>query len=820
MFQNIQEDRFDETKEETTVKKNILTNAISKKYILLYILTFMVSTIGIKQGVSPCSLAIVAAVGANEIPIIITLVLSLIGNIIGCGTGSILTYIITILIFFASFFTAEPKYNEESRNEKIKFGKRIFISSLIVGIAKVFISGFLWYDLFVAIAMSMMTFVLYKIFVNAITVLINFYEKRAFTLEEMMGAAIVLTIAVCSLGNLQIFGFSIRNIIAIFIVLVLGWKNGMLVGATSGITIGVTLGIIAETEPIIIAAYAISGFIAGILNRFGKIGVIAGFILGDVILTYLQNGGLENVILFKEILIAGIGLLAVPKNIKLDIENIIGNKQFLPVGGNRGLNKSNETVEKLKDVSKAVQEMANNYEDIVNQDKNDIKKKNKQIFITEMLNATDSLDENILYDSISNTEGKIVNDIFETLLEKQFIKEKDLIQIFAKNNNLIVGFEDEEKNVNQEIEKMTQAINSAYRISKMNFIFDARLKQEKKNTQSQLNGVSKAISAIADELKDDIKTELKNEEEYAKEKETIVFLLKEKEILAEEISINKKTEERFNIELYINQTNKKDVENIISNILSKTLKEKIKFVKKSKIKNEKIEKYTYISDDKYSIEVGQAIAIKDGMTVSGDSILNTRLKDGKYLLAISDGMGSGAEARKSSQIVIKMLKRLLDSGFKKETSIDLINSNLLNVGEDIYATLDIAIIDLYKGNVEFIKSGSAPSYVKTKKKIQLIKSATLPTGIVKNAVAEVVNRNVEDGDIILMCSDGVIDSNVEYKNKTLWVKYLMEDIQNTNPQKISDIVLNEAVDNCYGKVKDDMSIVVFKIRDGSFLTKN
>ena len=199
------------------------------------------------------------------------------------------------------------------------------------------------------------------------------------------------------------------------------------------------------------------------------------------------------------------------------------------------------------------------------------------------------------------------------------------------------------------------------------------------------------------------------------------------------------------------------------------------------------------------------------MTVSGDSLLHSRLKDGKYLIAISDGMGSGPEARKSSQIVIKMLQRLLDSGFNKETSIELINTNLLNVGEDVYETLDIAIVDLYKGSIEFIKAGCAPTYIKNKKKIQLIKSENLPTGIVKNISKDIIERKIEDGDLILMCSDGVIDSNVEYKNKALWVKYLLEDMQNTNPQKTADLVLNEAIDNNFGKVKDDMSVLTFKL---------
>ena len=806
MFQNIQDEKRDSTKEETTKKKSILTNAISKKYIVLYIITLMVSTIGLGQTISPASLAMVVAVGANEIPIIIVLLLGLIGNIIGCGWGSILPYIITVLIFFSSFFIREPKYNEESRNEKIKLGKRLFVASLIVGIVKTIISGFLLYDIFVAISMSMLTFILYKVFVNSIIVILEFNEKKAFTLEEIMGASVLLTIAVCCIGNFQIFGFSIRNIIAIFMVLALGWKNGMLVGATSGVSIGVTLGIISGNEPVIIAAYAISGLIAGILNRFGKIGVVLGFILGNILITYLSNGGVENLIVFKEILIAGIGLLALPKSIKLDIENIIGDKPFLPVASNRGLDKSKETIEKLKNMSEAVEQMANSYTDN-SQKLEENKESNKQIFITELLNSTESLEDNILYDNISDVEGKIVDEIFEELLKKQFIKEKELIEIFAQNNNYIVGFDDDERTVKDEVQRMTRAINSAFRISKMNFVWTEKIKEEKKNVGSQLSEVSKAISSIAEDLKKETTTE----NSFAKEKEEISVLLKEKEILVQELSISKNEDERIVVELYIEKTNKKNVHNIILKILEKVLKEKLDITQKDVIDSNKTEKIICKSADKFVIEIGQAIAIKDGNKISGDSLLHTKLQDGKYLIAISDGMGSGERAKKSSQIVVNMLQKLLNTGYNKESSIDLINTNLLNVSQDVYATLDVAIVDLFKGNIEFIKAGCAPTYVKNNKKVQIIKSASLPTGIVKNNSKDVIERKIEDEELIVMCSDGIIDSNVEYKNKALWVKYLLEDMENTNPQKCADILLNEAVDNNYGNIKDDMSVLAFKI---------
>ena len=793
MFQNVLEADNVNTKEEIGKGTKILSNVLSKKYILLYIVTLMISTIGMGQDMSPFSIAIVTAIIANEIPVIGILIFGLIGNIIGCGAGSIPTYIITMLIFFASFFTAQPRYNEDSRNEKILLSKRVFFSTLIVGLVKTFISGPMIYDVLVTITVSITTVVFYKIFTNAIIVITAFGEKRAFTLEEVMGTSLLLAVAVCSLQGLTVFGFSITNVLSIFIVLLLGWKNGMLVGATGGITIGVALGIIAGNEPITIAAYAISGLVAGILNRFGKIGVIVGFILGDVVLTYVSNGGIENLIIFQEILIAGLGLLAVPKSITIDIENIIGNNNFLPVGETRRLNRSKETIEKLNNVSNAVKDMAETYNNI---DEKDIKEKNKQIFITELLNYTENMENNILYEQISKVDGPIVNDIFNELMENQFIKEDGLLRVFAKNNNYIVGFQDDEKSVKQDIERMTQAINSAYRVSKIGFVWSVRLKEEKNNIEKQLKSVSQAISNIAE----DMKTEIKNDNFYSDEKDQISLLLKQKEILVQEISINKKEDNRFIVELYIEETEKDDVKNIILNILNRVLKEDMTVSEEKTIESEKCEKFVCISSDKFLIEVGQASSTKDGNSVSGDSILKVKLKDGKYLLAISDGMGSGPEARKSSQIVTKMLKRLLNSGFEKETSIDLINSNLLNVGEDIFATLDIAIVDLYKGNIEMIKSGCCPTYIKNKRKVQVIKSLALPAGVISNVSKEVFDKDIEDGDIMVMCSDGILDSNIEYKNKELWIKYLLEDIEVNNSQKIADILLQEAVDNSYGKV--------------------
>ena len=159
-----------------------------------------------------------------------------------------------------------------------------------------------------------------------------------------------------------------------------------------------------------------------------------------------------------------------------------------------------------------------------------------------------------------------------------------------------------------------------------------------------------------------------------------------------------------------------------------------------------------------------------------------------------------------------MLERLLKTGFEKDASIKLINSTMcLNAKDDMYATLDIAIFDLFKGNIEIVKNGSCPTFVKSKKDVQLIKSLSLPAGILDDIDLVTFDRDLEDGDIVVMCTDGIIDSNTEYNNKEMWVKDILSEMETDDVQKIADIIVQEAVDNNLGRPKDDMTVIVAKI---------
>lgn len=814
MFQNINESAIDmndyhkEEKKQKT-KKDIFSNIFAVKNIPIYIVTLMLSMVSISDGLSPFSLSMLGACISNSIPVLGVVIVSIIGNLVKFGATESLAYLLTALVMTFSMLIIRPKYNEEDNNEKISLAKNLFISTLVIQLARVGMSGFTIYDILSIIAFAIIVVVFYKIFVNAIGALQDLEQNKAFSIEEVLATSLMISISVSAFGDLSVYGFSIRNILSIFIVLLLGWKNGVLVGTTAGVTIGVTLGVITSSDPLMVAAYAISGMIAGILNKFGKIGVIIGFILGNVVLAYIANGYTVELIHFKEILIASIGLLAVPKNIRLDIQNFIPNMNFLPVTSDRALNKSKETAEKLNTVSETINELAKSYiENESLQDKDKLEENellnNKEVFINELLDNLNGYEDNMLYDDLSKVDGKIVDEIFKALVDKQEINRQDFITIFAKCNSYIVGFDDDKVSeyLETNIEQMIRVINTSYKISKTNFVWKKRIEENNKNLNTQLSGVSKAISNIADS----IQKEIEIEESYSKEKKEILELLRKKDIEIQEISINRN--QRFLVEVYMEKSNNTDTE-YIEKILSEILKEKIVLNVEASIGN----RLNFISDDKYIMAIGNAENTKSQSDISGDSTLTIRLKDGKYLVAISDGMGSGKEAKQSSEKALKMLENLLLSGFDKKTSVDLINSSLINQEKEIFATLDVAIIDLYQGNIEFIKNGACPTYIKNKNKVQIIKSDSLPVGILNNSTLQLFDRDITSGDIVVMCSDGILDSNVEYKNKELWVKYLLEDMETVNTRKISDLILTEAIDNNFGIAKDDMTVIAFKFQE-------
>lgn len=811
MFQNIDVKNVDTAvnEEESNYNKgkfeifnSIIGQAVTKQNLVLYLISFMMSMVSCGDGIAPFGMAIFAAACSNSIPVIFIYIVTMLGTALKFGSAGVLNYLLISLLFVAMILIFKPWYQEEYKNERRKLGRYVFLATLIINTIEVFFNGFLVYTFLLGIATSITTYIFYKIFSESLIVIREWGIKEAFSIEEIMGAALMVSVALLAISNVTLFGLNVGQVLMIIMILVLGWKNGIMVGATTGITIGTVIGIIGNGEPMLIASFALSGMVAGILNRFGKIGVIIGFMLGNALLTYIYNGNTVAVIYFKEILVASLGLILVPKSIKINIDDLFDKSSALPHGPIYKLTEDKYAASKLNNVSDAIQVMSDTYKDEKEE------KDPKEIFLNELSNRLEKVQDNVLYEDMYNFNNGIAEDTYNLLRKKQKITNIDLQDVFKNHSAYIVTLDNTQdlEDINKNTQEITNIINEAYKISNVTYIWKQKIDESKKVMSDQLENVSEAISNIAKEIE-------KDQNKFTKESAKIKLLAENNNISIVDLKI-KNNDERYLVNLYTDKCKDECYTEKIEEILSQVLEDEIKLQKKECAIDEEnnVCKQIYSSQDKYLLRVGIAKKTKDKSVVSGDTYIKTKLDDGKNLIALSDGMGSGPDARKSSKVAIKMLERLLKTGFEKDASIKLINSTMcLNAKDDMYATLDIAIFDLFKGNIEIVKNGSCPTFVKSKKDVQLIKSLSLPAGILDDIDLVTFDRDLEDGDIVVMCTDGIIDSNTEYNNKEMWVKDILSEMETDDVQKIADIIVQEAVDNNLGRPKDDMTVIVAKI---------
>lgn len=417
--------------------------------------------------------------------------------------------------------------------------------------------------------------------------------------------------------------------------------------------------------------------------------------------------------------------MVIPKDVKIDIKDVIPQMKCFPVTS--GVLEG-ETAKKLNDVSETIAQMARSYNESAQTtlDIKNIDEENKEIFIDELFNNLEDIEQNLFYDDLIE-DNDILADIYDELIKNNEITQNELINLLEAKSNCKI--EAESDDVKEACEEIVKLVNATYRIHKLNILWKVKEASNKQVLATQLGGVSKVISSLADDI----------DEKNTKEDE-------------------EKRQEKYTLEKVV---------------LTRT---------------------------------------KNKSEISGDNNTAIKLNDGKYMMAISDGMGSGMQANKSSKTVINMLKKLLTNGFDKEISIGLINSAVnLNSNEETYATIDISIIDLTSGNIEFIKNGACPTFIKSKNKVEAIKSISFPAGMLEKIDLVVYDKDLKKDDIVVMCSDGILESNTEYDNKEIWLKNLLENIETDNIEKIANIIIQEAIDNGLGVAKDDMTVIVAKL---------
>lgn len=216
----------------------------------------------------------------------------------------------------------------------------------------------------------------------------------------------------------------------------------------------------------------------------------------------------------------------------------------------------------------------------------------------------------------------------------------------------------------------------------------------------------------------------------------------------------------------------------------------------------------FIEAMKYQVLHGVAKITKEKERVSGDNFSCSMEEEGRFLMCLSDGMGSGIEACRESEVVVELIEQFIDSGFSRETAAKLVNSSLLLQSEDgMFSTMDVCTIDLYTGICNFLKAGAATTFVKRDHWVEAISSTSLAVGLVQQIDYETTSRKLYHGDFLIMVTDGVLDAlPLGQEEKTM--KEIIMQVHSQVPKELGRGILERVLSYCDYKARDDMTVLV------------
>lgn len=208
---------------------------------------------------------------------------------------------------------------------------------------------------------------------------------------------------------------------------------------------------------------------------------------------------------------------------------------------------------------------------------------------------------------------------------------------------------------------------------------------------------------------------------------------------------------------------------------------------------------------------GFSKAVKEDEDVSGDNYAVLESDKGRVTVMLSDGTGSGEKAGRDSERVLDLMEKMLEAGYGVDAAINMVNAALFTAGKDVnHPTLDICDIDLYEGSCQLRKVGGAVTFLKRAQEVEQMPGGSLPLGIFGQVEPEPVCLQLQDGDYLIMVSDGVVDAfgGEDYESA---LAGLIAGIQDRNPGEIAERLLRMAICAGAGKIQDDMTVGVVGI---------
>ncbi|EKN70327.1 stage II sporulation protein E, protein serine/threonine phosphatase [Neobacillus bataviensis LMG 21833] len=724
--------------------------------------------------------------------------LALIGLIVGAATVSLFnaasTFIITIA-FLVVFRIGQKWLTNEMRSLP-------FFVGIILGVGK-FAEAFILtkqltlYDVMMVGVQASLAFILTLIFLQSIPLLTLNKRRQLLKTEEIVCLIIMLASILSGTIGWKVYDMSIEHIMSRYLVLVFSFIAGATVGSTVGVVTGLIFSLASVSSFYHMSLLAFSGVLGGLLKEGKKIGVSIGLFIATLLIGMYGEGGGSILKTVLESSAAVLLFLLTPQAFTSRLAKYIPGTPEYTAEQQKYMRKMRDvTAQRVSQFSGVFHALSQSFSQM------------------EVLSEDDEKDREMDF-FMSNVTEKTC----QTCFKKEQCWAKNFNTTYAYMEEIIHEMDQNARNVSPRLtrewekhcsrsKKVYETIGQELTFFQANLKLKKQVRESRKLVADQLLGVSEVMENFAKEIQ-------RERENHHRQEEQIMEAIQEFGIHIEQVEIYSLEQGNIDIEMAVPFCNGHgECEKLIAPMLSDILGETI-IVNKEECATipSGFCHVTFRSSKAFTVETGVAHAAKDGGLISGDSYSTIELGLGKYAIAISDGMGNGERAHYESNETLSLLQKILQSGIEEKTAIKSINSILsLRTTDEIFSTLDLAMIDLKNASAKFLKIGSTPSFIKRGNKVIKIQASNLPIGILQEFEVDVVSEQLKAGDLLIMMSDGVFEGPKHVENYDLWMKRKVQELETDDPQAVADLIMEDVIRSRSGLIDDDMTVTVARIK--------
>lgn len=634
---------------------------------------------------------------------------------------------------------------------------------------------------FEAVLALFMTFFLFVAFPHRERI---FFGK--WTPERLGAVCIVGIMATTGMGSLMVGPISISGLLLHLTILLAALAGGLPFSTTIGMMIAAIAGIAELSFTGMMAVYGMTGFFAGALGRLGKLGIATGgfavsvfFLLYDFTLpldtSHFLTIGLATLLFF-----------------------------FVPT-------------KKVEPLSQMITPSA----------QQDISVKRQQWL-------TDRLDDQLSdFQQFAEFMSTLVNDRFASDDEMATQNIPSICQSCFRYSKCWEGKEEGMARLLYEWEGTYSATKKAARhrveekikykcmrspglIAELeeqasNHLLMGQLQHGRKMLALQLRDMSNHLEKIMKDIKGELTVNHLAEEELGQHLKSQGIEYYQIDILSEEkgayrivISI---PERRSDFE-----TDTTVAERLVLPLLEEVYREPFK-VEKTAVLQDPFPhiQIVFCSAVRFSLEYGIVATAGGGSFHAGDAYEVFPIHDGLTAVLLSDGMGHDINAYRESRKVIRLMRECLDRKMDPETAMHTLHYMMsLNGLDDMYATLDLALVDLQDGRLWSWKAGSMSTYIKRGQDFLRLDSKSVPVGFLPTFSVEATNEELKSGDIVVMLTDGLFNGSVTIEKQEEAIYGILEKYQHLSCEPLADRIMSE-MERRFGVVADDRTVLVMKV---------